>query len=62
MFTENDDIMLADNNDINCDDKYFTHLGSAVETENQEISLEPANQLIDKWQCRPLQRQQTECD
>ena len=53
---------LADNNDINCDDKYFTHLGSAVETENQETSLEPANQLIDKWQCRPLQRQQTECD
>ena len=53
---------LVDNNDINCDDKYITHLGSSVDTQNQELSLEPSQRLEDKWQCRTLSRKQMECD
>ncbi len=53
---------LVDNNDINCDDKYITHLGSSIEATNQELSLEPSQRLEDKWQCRSLSRKQMECD
>lgn len=53
---------LVDNNDINCDDKYVTHLGSSVDEQNQELSIEPSQRLEDKWQCRTLSRKQMECD
>lgn len=59
---DNAEYPLIDNNDISCDDKYLVHLGSALDTQNQELSFEPSQLLEDKWQCRTLTRQQTECN
>lgn len=59
---DNTEYPLADNSDINCDDKYIIHLGSAVESAEQTLILEPSNLLEEKWKCRPLNRKQLECD
>ena len=54
---------LASNNDnINCDDNYILHLGSAVNKEAQAINLEPSQLLEDKWKCRTLDRKLLDCN
>ena len=53
---------LVENDDAQCDDKYYQHLGSATDTSLQEFSLEPSNRGEDKWQCRNLNFKQLECD
>ncbi len=60
---DSSEYLLVENNDsVNCDDKYYTHLGSSVNTAKQSISLEPSELLADKWQCRTLERKQLECN
>ena len=59
---DNTEYPLAENSNVNCDDKYIRHLGSSVNTEEQTASLEPSNLMEDKWQCRSLTRAQLECD
>lgn len=53
---------LVENDDAQCDDKYYQHLGSAADAAAQEFSLEPSNRGEDKWQCRSLNFRQQECD
>ena len=59
---DNTEYPLAENSNVNCDDKYIRHLGSSVNTEEQTTSLEPSNLMEDKWQCRSLTHTQLECD
>ena len=53
---------LVENDDAQCDDKYYRHLGSATDAALQEFSLEPSNRGEDKWQCRSLTFKQQECN
>lgn len=54
---------LVENDATNeCEDKYYIHLGSAVNTKAQVTSLEPTNLLEGKWQCRKLEYKQQLCD
>ena len=53
---------LIDNSETGCDDKYVIHLGSSTNENEKSLSLEPANLLEDKWQCRSLSRAQLECN
>ncbi len=53
---------LAENNDAQCDDLYFVHLGSAVDPARQNLTIEPSNRVEDKWQCRNLTLKQLECN
>lgn len=46
----------------NCEDKYYVHLGSAVETAKQSIAVEPTNLLEGKWECRKLGYKQQLCN
>ncbi len=59
---DNTEYPLAENNNINCDDKYIRHLGSSVNTDEQSAVLEPSNLMEDAWQCRSLDYEQQECD
>ena len=59
---DNTEYPLAENSNVNCDDKYIRHLGSSVNTEEQTASLEPSNLMEDKWQCRSLTHTQLGCD
>lgn len=45
-----------------CDDKYYNHIGSAVDASQQTMSIEPSNRLEDKWKCRTLSHKQQSCD
>ena len=53
---------LVENNDAQCDDKYYRHLGSATDQSLQNFTLEPSNLGEGKWQCRALSFKQQECD
>lgn len=55
-------LMNNDGNTKDCDDKYYVHIGSAVDQNQQTMSIEPSNRLEDKWQCRKLRSKQMECD
>ena len=60
---DSSEYLLAENNDsVNCDDKYYIHIGSSIDTSKQTISLEPSELLSEKWQCRTLDRKQLECN
>ena len=48
------------NND--CDDRYYTHIGSTLDHNLQSALLEPSNLLEDKWTCRRLGYKELECD
>lgn len=45
-----------------CDDKYIIHTSSAISDENGTLSLNTADSLKDKWQCRQLTRPQMKCN
>lgn len=45
-----------------CDDKYYIHLGSAINQEEQTLVIEPANLIEDKWQCRGRSNRQLSCN
>ncbi len=53
---------LAENNDTQCDDLYYIHLGSAIDTSVQSITIEPSNRIEDKWKCKELSFSQMECN
>ena len=53
---------LVENDDAQCDDKYYQHLGSATDASSQTFTLEPSNLGEDKWKCRSLNFRQQECD
>lgn len=52
---------LAENNEQDCDDKYYTHLGAASEVASQAYLLEPSN-IINNWSCQSLSIKAQECD
>lgn len=54
--------LVENNNEQNCEDKYYIHLGSAVNTQMQTIVLEPSERLDNKWECRKLRYKQQQCD
>ena len=49
-------------NATGCDDKYYQHLGSAVQQNEQTMVIEPANLIEDKWQCRERTNKQLSCN
>ena len=59
---DNTEYPLVDNNEIGCDDKYYTHLGSAVDLSKNSITIEPSELLSNKWTCQELTRKQLECN
>ncbi len=53
---------LIENDAANgCEDKYYIHLGSSVNENEQNITLEPTNLLDGKWTCRTLPYNQQQC-
>ncbi len=52
---------LSENNDQDCDDKYYIHLGSALDELSQTYVLEPSN-IINDWKCQSLSIKAQECD
>lgn len=45
-----------------CDDKYIVHTSSVISDETGTLSLNTANYLDDKWQCRQLTKPQMKCN
>jgi hypothetical protein len=62
IYDNSEFLLVENNNDVNCDDKYTIHIGSSIDTEKQAKSLEPSELLSDKWQCRTLERKFVDCD
>ncbi len=54
---------LVENDATNgCEDKYYIHLGSSVDAQEQTTTLEPTNLLEGKWTCRTLPYNQQQCN
>lgn len=53
---------MAENEQNGCDDKYYTHLGSAADADKQALTIEPSNTIEDKWQCQSLSYKQQQCN
>ena len=62
IYDNSEFLLVENNNNVNCDDKYTIHLGSSINEEKQSKSLEPSDLLINEWQCRILDRKNNECD
>ena len=53
---------MAENDGTECDDKYYTHLGSASDAAKQSLTIEPANRIENLWKCQKQSPKQQQCD